>query len=341
MSDHSNIVKTQKVVGCSFSIALYALLSITSFSLYDGVRRRKARQGSDEYYNFSPVSKYDDVRLLFFRILGFSALMDIPLYAACLGRDMSDSSICVWNTFGFRIVWTLHLIALCGYFLCLGIPLVLWSSILKGSDVNLLVRPLFALNRSSNYLYATFFTYVVLICVEVGFVFNGDAINEDPSSRMKGARCAESVFYSFVACAWLVYGIRLRYHIPILQDRDNDLRQLLRVTNVLMLVVCISYVARAGFIMFLMVSRKEKFRNNNFLLWIAATRWMPYIVCPGLLMAIMNFTSRTKSYDINLKYSPVNCSDQSASSENNPPEIAVEGLLNHQFLENQNAYRQC
>jgi NADH:ubiquinone oxidoreductase subunit 3 (subunit A) len=328
-----------EVVGSSLSIVFYALLSVVSFVLLARVRRRKMRHDSDDFYNLSLMSKYDDVRLLFFSVLGCCALLDIPLYIACLLHDSQGVKACLWDGHDFQAVWSLHLLALCGYFLCLGIPLILWSSIIKGSNTSIFIRSMADLDMSNICLYTTFLIYAVLICIEfVSDVMNAKATDSNPSSLTSRVRSVESVFYCLVACIWVLFGIRLRFFLPILKDLNSGIRQLLMVANVFMFVIFVSYLLRAV----LILNQSQRlfgevgdvdFIHTHFVFWVAATRWLPYIVCSGLLMIIMNFASRTKSSDSRHKYAPFTNSERSESG-------TADGLLENLSPSNKEEFMQ-
>jgi hypothetical protein len=321
MSYNSMKSSTTEIVVSGVSIFLYATLAVVSFVLCGRICRR-FRHGTDDFVNATPFARYDGVRMMFFGVLGTSATLDLPLYIACIANHGDDA--CIWDGAGYSMVWLLHLFALIGYFLCLGIPLILWSNILRGSDTRLFGSSLADTDISNICLLFSYLVYIAIICVEVGYVgYHFDDTDAFHHNRVTDTvRSIESVFYAFVAGMWVLFGLRLRTLLPIVQDRKSGLGKMLMVANVFMFVIFASYIIRAVLIMAqsLKMGRvgRDDFIHEHFAFWTVGTRWLPYIICSILLIVIMNFTARSKASDSKHKSlrAPFSNSNHSSDGDN-------------------------
>ena len=126
-----------EIVVAIVSIIIYFLLACTSLHFYYRLRTNMPPEMSlvtsaKTQYVVSKQQFARESKYIFFIVLFFCALCDIPFYAGCLYEGGPHE--CTWSNTLHTVVWSLHLLSLFGYLLCLGIPLFLWSDVLNGRD---------------------------------------------------------------------------------------------------------------------------------------------------------------------------------------------------------------
>jgi hypothetical protein len=137
------------------SILLYGLLGLLALHYYLMVRRKvtsyqfrlteagsngrdtvvSTASGGINNNNDELTNKFNAHSQVFFLVLFFSAVLDIPIYIGCIGEGGPID--CEWDNYQYSLFLGLHFVSLCGYFYCLGVPLFLWAEVFadKGGGV--------------------------------------------------------------------------------------------------------------------------------------------------------------------------------------------------------------
>ncbi len=285
-------ISLQTVVVAVISTFLFSFLSLASLRHY--INLTPDSRTSEDDLNIDPSFKrYNYNARIFFLVLTVSAALDVPLFVGCIITGGPED--CVYDNSSYSITWICHLLALVGYFLCLSIPLFLWSEILNGRDGYLfrLSQP----NLSKTGIQCALLFYMIVIFIEVVTVFL--AIDKTkPTSYLNDpvnilTRCVEAIFYAIIALLWLAAGIRLQLVMRrVVTHRDDELKVMVYV-NVVMLAVASSYLLRALLIMALFSRSNDGilFSDDYFSAWVFCTRWLPYVACPFLLTSVMRLSS--------------------------------------------------
>ena len=149
------------------SIFLYVLLATTSFYHYR-ILVHRSKNSKINIISSEFTLKFNENKKLFFLILSISAILDIPLYIGCISEGGPKD--CEWDAVTYVVFFILHLVSLCGYFICLGVPLFLWSDIITGNrEVN--VESLFRCIDTKQFLFVSIACYGALQLVRVLSLF--------------------------------------------------------------------------------------------------------------------------------------------------------------------------
>lgn len=267
-----------------FSIVLYSALALTSGYYY---RRLKTPPG-DSMTMIPGRGQFNKSKLTFFSVLCVSAALDVPLYVGCV--SMNGPQYCYWDSVSYSLCFCLHLIALVGYAVTLGIPLFLWSDLSQGRDGNMFSRkyPDF----SKIFLHLSIGSYFVLqmTIILTVLITADDPGKYDSSVVRKVGALADPIVIFVIAVIWLSSGIRLQMYVVDVCFRPADERKILFTINAVMFTILCSYLLRAVMVVSLYTdyhNRSLHVLNYSYIIWTIGTRWIPYILCSFLLIFLM------------------------------------------------------
>jgi hypothetical protein len=267
---------------------LYASLAITAGYYYWKLRQPSVNSDGKPATASVSRTQMTKSKLTFFSVLLISATFDVPLYIGCLA--MQGPLDCEWNTVSYTLCWVLHLLALVGYAITMGIPLFLWSDIHYGRDGNLFSRkyPDF----SKLFLHLSIACYFILqIMTSLTVLITADNPSKYKSSMVrKVASLAEPMVIFVIAAIWLWSGVRLQVYIVNVCFRPADERKILFTINVVLFTILCSYLLRAIMVVSLYTdyhTHTLHFLNYSYIGWVIGTRWIPYIMCSYLLIFLM------------------------------------------------------
>lgn len=233
---------------------------------------------------------------VFFVVLAISALMDAPFYIACawIGKDNE----CFWTSPAHSSMWCLHLLAMCGYTYCLGIPLTLIDEIAHGLSAkccNLLDGDLTIIFcRCCTFLYIIVQVTTIIAIIATG---KEDFRNLEYSNV---ANILESIVVLMTALGWFFVGLRLQSRIKKFQFSPIARKKLIWTVNIIMLTITINYFIRS-LLLFLKGFKTEHHdailtigKNCPYFVWVACTRWSPYVFSSHLLLYVMQQAENTK-----------------------------------------------
>jgi hypothetical protein len=266
------------------SAVLYGSLAITSGFYYRKLRCAYLENGGISAMK-GPLNKS---KLTFFMILCVSAMCDVPLFVGCLAEG--GPLDCEWNTISYTLSWVLHLMALVGYAITMGIPLFLWSDIRHGRDGDLFSRkyPDF----SKLFLHVSIAAYFILLTMTAMTIL---IVADNPrkyhtTTLRKVGTLAEPIVIFIIASVWLWNGIRLQMYVVDVRFRRADERKILFTINVVLFAILCSYLLRAVMVISLYTdyhTRTLHFLNYSYIVWVVCTRWIPYVFCSYLLIFLM------------------------------------------------------
>jgi hypothetical protein len=282
------------------SIGLYTALALISLHYFLLLYRRRRRNSYYDYNHIPGDAKFTRSKLIFFFALTVSAVLDLPLYVGC--AVMGGPRDCEWDSYSYSAFWTLHRLALGGYFISLGIPLIQWTDVIYTQDDNF-----FSKQNSRRFLFASTACYCFLqIITSIAVFCVSDAENHASfavSQFNMISNIFEAIFLVFIVSIWLWCGVRLQLYVMRVCFRPEAERRIIFMVNLVMLAVLLSYLLRAVMVLSLSVDYCG-FYICNYVVWMIGTRWLPYLFCSFLLIYIMR-----RSADNQDSKSGVNISD--------------------------------
>lgn len=292
MSESVEARQASTLTIASLSIIFYGALAAVSFIYFHKFRLIQLRNNASIQYYRSNVGKFDDSKVLFFLVLGCSALLDIPIYFGCIVEGGPND--CSYGTAFHEVFWFMHLIAVCGYGFSIIVPCILWSDMINKKDGKLFWSK-YPADNTKRFFQFSLLLYILNTFVDilVGFIYYRAS---DPDAYQNGnmvdAICTLLepiiIFGIAVGCLWC--SVRLQLHVTRARlGLKTELRFLLYM-NVTMGVIMFSYLARALFVLRLVPFMPDSYNNTfkvSYLVWILSTRWLPYIFCSFCLVSMM------------------------------------------------------
>jgi hypothetical protein len=277
------------------SIILYALLSMVSLRYFLLIYQRgRFRRNSLLDYNHIPGdAKFTRSKLLFFLSLAISAALDIPLYVGC--AVVGGPQDCEWDGYSYSAFWTLHRLALAGYFISLGIPLIQWTDVIYTQDDDIFSKQnsrRFLLISTACYCALQIITSIAVFCASDASKHASYAVSQFNSI----SNMFEAIFLVFIVAIWLWCGIRLQLYVMRVCFRPEAERRIIFMVNLVLLAVLLSYSLRA-FLVFSLSINYCGLYVCHYVVWIIGTRWLPYIVCSFLLIYTMRRSADNSHYD--------------------------------------------
>jgi uncharacterized membrane protein YozB (DUF420 family) len=284
------------------SIALYSGLALTS--LWHLIPLCRGRSLSLGFSNaiFSRSNSVDDTHVnlfdhvplkfqqgakVFYCLLFISACLDLPFVVGCFVHHAPNE--CRWDNSWYFLTYSMHLVALIGYFICMGVPLKLWSDTVSGAEEDLFS---FTCSKSFPVIFISTVVFCVLVIIEIlSLVVAGPYGYNRATEAVRGIEAFE---YVFVAMYWTVKGLNLVYHLRGIMSRDSNQAKVLLRATIVMLIICISYLFRAGLIMATIFGANQFFRDH-YAIWLIGTRWLPYIISSFLLIFVMRLSLKSLS----------------------------------------------
>jgi predicted regulator of Ras-like GTPase activity (Roadblock/LC7/MglB family) len=242
-------------------------------------------------------------KLGFFFILTISSLFDIPLYAECIRKGGPPS--CEWDSASYSNTWILHLVALCGYCMTLAIPPIMWSEIIQSRWVMSSSRwnacsPHFNVAKYVIALSIVLY-FITEWCGIFGMIFDSEIRHPDAYEAgplNKATSVMECLFILMQIMTWLWVGLALHFYVVGVRFERQDQQRILRKLNITMVVITVCYCVRAFFVLVLATEKAgHEIVMKHYLLWVVATRWLPYILGSLLLAFLMR--KKTPSTKVN------------------------------------------
>lgn len=285
-----------------FFYLLVASLAFWNYRKFLNIEKANAGVSLSVYYR-NNIGRYDDAKKLFFRILTMSAILDLPVYIGCLITDGPEE--CEWNNISFMLCWFSHMIALCGYALCIVIPCVLWSDMINKRDGKLFFSsfPYDNVKIFFRVLISTYFinTAVNLVSAMVSYRASNPNYFKETQLYSICAVC-ECVLIFFISLGCLYCGIKLQCYVHKAKLNPVLERKFLFSLNVVLIIVVLSFLGRAilvlEFASFMPSTWQEG--STTYALYTALSRWMPDVFCQFCLILLM----RTPSSEIARKTLP-------------------------------------
>lgn len=270
------------------SIILYGALS--GVSAYYYFKFRAIMQDGAQYSR--TAGRYDEPKVLFFLVLMISGFFELPAYVGCLVHDGPRD--CEWDSYTYPIFWVFHLLAVIGYAFSITIPCVMWSDMMNRKDGKLFFSA-FPYDSTKRFFQICIVTYVLNTAVDlvaIGISFRSDDHNHFTDNSDIDGVCTliEPFIIFFIACGCLWCGIRLQNHVVKAKLNFGAVVRVLFYLNMTMIIICVSYLARAILVMklvnFLPNAYAEAFKMSYFV-WLLCTRWIPHVVCSFSLVYLM------------------------------------------------------
>jgi hypothetical protein len=279
------------MIMAALSIPLFLALAVTSF-YYAWIFWKQVS-------GVVQCGLYATPKFAFFAVLGVSAMLDIPTFIACVSKG--GPSQCSWNTSTYSFVWSLHLIATCGYLYAVITPSILWSDIIQQKDGNFwnskspldLTKILF---RVSFVLYCcVIFTNIV----GVSSYKHPDKTNYSNSSAVGAINnLLMPVLLVVVTFGCFVCGLRLRSYVMKVQLGSAVQDRVLLKLTFTMFMICASYSVRAVLVMSLYNDMPATYSDDfnwQYVLWLPITQWIPFVLCSFCLINEMCFQGNSKA----------------------------------------------
>lgn len=267
----------EEIILAGVSIGLYGSLSLTSWYFFIRYLLGTCwkQEGEILAEEKSVTGNFRKLKMLFFFAMAMSSSADLPLYVACILE--SGPSFCHWGNSAYSITWSLHIMALSGYEVCLGIPLYMWSQIVTGHSVN---TKLLMIGSAISYFLLQVLT---IACVFSNYDPSGDSFETDPLNSSTVS--VEAIYILLLAGAWLWYGIRLQLYVRSLGTRmEGGNTTLFKSVNGVMVMVVLCYMIRAICILILSINGTILV---SYLEWLFFSRWLPYVFCSYLLIYLL------------------------------------------------------
>lgn len=239
---------------------------------------------------------YGTPKFVFFVVLGFSAVLDLPTFITCAAKGGPNE--CIWDHSTYAIVWCFHLIATCGYLYCVITPSILWSDIIQLKDGNFW-NSASPLDGTKIFFRVSYVLYCCVIFTDVlGVILYSKSSNEAQysNSNAVGAinNCLMPVMLVVITFGCFWSGLRLRQYVMNVQlGNEIQLRILMKLTFT-MFMICASYTARAILVMSLYEDIPSGYQHTikvlwPYSIWVPLTQWIPFVVCSFCLVNEMRF----------------------------------------------------
>jgi hypothetical protein len=322
------------------SIILYSFVAAVSYHYYHKfVEIEKINEGvSLSVYYRTNIGRYDDAKKLFFRILMISSLMEIPSYIGCLATGCPTD--CEWDSLSQIFFWFLHLLALCGYALCIIMPCVLWSDMINKRDGKLFFSsfPYDNIKIFFRLLITLYFInmFVDIICTLI-FYRPSDPKYYLTITSYAVCTLTECTLIFLISLGCLYCGIKLQRYVRKAKLNPIIERKFLFSLNIILLLIVLSLLGRAVLIIGLLPFMPDSFSTPvQYPFYIFISRWLPDVICQLCLVLLM----RTPSSEIAKKTLPpppvsLSSPDSSPSMSRKMEEERISASSNHQHFNNE------
>ena len=268
----------------AINMTLYSSLCIISFYYYLLLRKKKEHlQTQQSATNEQALEgKYDDLKKIFFVAMAISGALDVPLYIGCIVEGGPQA--CRWDSLAYSATYSLHILALSGYEICLGIPLYIWSDMMTGHSE--FKRVFMVMTALLYFLLQVLTVILIFINYDPSYTFASNTINA-------GTVCAEAIFIFCLAVAWLWVGVKIQLYVRDIGAKLEAETKFLFKVNVVMITIVVCFFFRAYLVLRLAVNPA----SIPYPMWLFLTRWLPYVLCSYLLIFLMR--QKTRRSDVN------------------------------------------
>jgi hypothetical protein len=216
----------------------------------------------------------------FFLLMGFCLAIDIPRLGWCISANSGDHTapFCQNKTIEWEIIHALHLVAVMGYFICLGIPICMWASMITGTEVDIF-----------DFNYSSLSKRVLHGAIVSNIVFSTFDICADfESKRVEDIGMGFNVLTQLlILCIWLYVGISLQ-RLVYTCSRGNSFN-FMHTLNFVIIVVLLAYLSRAALLADCVMGDCS---HVNYYVFIFGTQCLPFCIGNYLIIRLMAISLR-------------------------------------------------
>jgi len=240
--------------------------------------------------------RYSAPKFIFFVVMFFSALLDVPLFIGCIVEGGPHD--CEWESPSYVVFWLFHLIATCGYMYAIITPAILWSDIIYQKD-GMFWNSAYPLDATKLFFRVAF----VLFCANELATVVGAVVMQDPShfgsfdTNSIGAitDCITPIMTTIITFGCLWSGIELQRYVMNVGLGGGTRNRVLMQLNLTMFLIAATYMYRSLLVLSLYDPIPQQYKDamhpirSSFFLWLLGTRWLPAVVCSFCLVNEMRF----------------------------------------------------
>ena len=191
------------------------------------------------------------------------------------------------------MVWSFHLVALCGYSLCLCIPVFLWYCMILGRPVDLFSfsYPDF----TKVFLHFSIICYSLVQILTIVIVLSMGVTSFTQHTELYASMgCLSSMFELLMIAIWLAVGLQLQRLVYMSATRN--VHNILLSVNIVLCIVLCTNLLRAFMVFELDVPFVNRDIMSTYWFWILSSQYLPFVVSNFLLMSIMKMSSRSSEH---------------------------------------------
>lgn len=285
----------QVFIVSGISITLYSTVAIISFYYFLKFFRivnNTAKDTTKPPNYLQSIGRFDEVKRNFFLILFISSCLEVPLYIGCLVVD--GASECDWPSPSALVFWFFHLIALCGFIVCIIIPCVLWSDMINKKDGKLInssfpYDPIKQFFRLSIVLYSlNIFINMLVCCI---YYRLSDRNNYEDAPTYTICALIESILSVFIAIGCFYCAFKLQSYVIQAKLRINVELKFLFTLNILLFIILLALLGRGIVILGISAFDPATFNSGlSYTIFTLISRWLPDVFCQLSLIYIMRYS---------------------------------------------------
>jgi hypothetical protein len=257
-----------------------------------------------------------DLKKAFHYVLLATCTLELPLWFLILVPHVKEDTYSHYPKHPlFPIAYACHLLALPGYFVCVGIIVVLWSDLLKSTTTQFKVKNLSVNQERRHYLFKlitcensvrSFFAFFVMVymametAVAISIVAKTDIYHQKESFRKNLVYQASIIFDPVILVVFLIgfffFGMKLQCHVIKVKLAQSIHARVVCQLNFFITVITVCFMLRAVVILALFFSRDHSkasdeynsWTNNlSFLMFTLLTQWLPFFLTSFCLLYLM------------------------------------------------------
>lgn len=234
------------------------------------------------------MTKYAQIKKTFFLWMGFSAACDIPRYAWCLGQCIYHRTHlcghCYGDEIGFKLTYALHSAAMNGFCVCLGLPVIIFDSMLRGYEPDNLFNFVYT-TTSKKLWHCTIIINLIYGAIMFVFLINSKTFDDFLSNFETPTMWVYVLYTMFIVMAWLFVGFKLR---TLVQSYSRQASGMVLRLNIVMLIVLLANTGRCAMLISEAAMEQLPLQYGIYTVFI---KYLPFFVGNLVLIRLMSWSN--------------------------------------------------
>jgi hypothetical protein len=236
--------------------------------------------------------RFYHMKRLLFSCIGISVILSAPRFIWCFVKNVDgEIAMCHGQTKDFALVECMHLISMIGFSACLGMPVYMWSCMLRGDDVDVFSFRYKSLSKVLFHGNIIYDTSLILIEVLLIASFGHRKFEKKFHEVDTVVTLMFAIGQTVIMTLWVSVGAKLQY--MLFTVTEGSAWSIMLNINIVLFFVLAANITKA-FLFFCEVVNYNTALNKHMVPYTVVAFIMPYFVCNYLIVKLMKWSNKNQ-----------------------------------------------